>query len=350
MEKGLKRNQTMDVLKGLLIILVVLGHSLQYGFGPLYSESGAFYDDYLFRAIYTFHMPLFMAISGYFFYVSNQKPFSSVILSKLKYIGVPYVVYFILFYFAWWELSHLDAFYLSDFLRKARINLWFLSSLLLNILLVSVVTHACRRPYSDITLWAMCILTLFVPDAIIPDVHKFLIPFFILGYGYKASGTVLSRYLKQPLVLSLLTAGFVVGVCVLDGDMMVYEGGLCIVKDGHLDGGQLWVDVVRFAIGIVSSCWFVGVVLLIRPWCQPVVPFLVNIGGKTLAIYGVQSILFYVVARTMEVNNWTVPHNYLWAALLCAVVLAVCLAFYTLCDKTTIGRTLFLGKKPKLKQ
>ena len=51
------RNQFYDVMRGVAILLVVLGHGIQYG----YSD----YDNnILFRIIYSFHMPLFMFISG----------------------------------------------------------------------------------------------------------------------------------------------------------------------------------------------------------------------------------------------------------------------------------------------
>lgn len=49
------RNETIDVLKGILILTVILGHAL---LGSL--------DDNVFRyIIYSFHMPLFIFISGY---------------------------------------------------------------------------------------------------------------------------------------------------------------------------------------------------------------------------------------------------------------------------------------------
>ena len=68
-----KRNINIDLSKGILIILVVLGHSIQYAIGSEWLTSQKFYDDIIFRAIYSYHMPLFMMISGYLFYNSNKK-------------------------------------------------------------------------------------------------------------------------------------------------------------------------------------------------------------------------------------------------------------------------------------
>ena len=48
-----------DRLKGCLIILVVLGHAIQVAYGR------ACEDNHLWSMIYSFHMPAFVAVSGY---------------------------------------------------------------------------------------------------------------------------------------------------------------------------------------------------------------------------------------------------------------------------------------------
>ena len=56
------RDFSIDFLKGILIILVVFGHSIQYLY---YTRSAEFWTDPVFKAIYMFHMPAFIAVSGY---------------------------------------------------------------------------------------------------------------------------------------------------------------------------------------------------------------------------------------------------------------------------------------------
>ena len=60
MEK--KRLIWADSLKGCLIILVVLGHSIQNTLGADCEYS------HLWNLIYSFHMPAFMAVSGFLAY------------------------------------------------------------------------------------------------------------------------------------------------------------------------------------------------------------------------------------------------------------------------------------------
>lgn len=50
----------VDAYKGILILLVVLGHSIQYRLGD-----GCF-NNTLWNVIYSFHMPCFFAVSGMF--------------------------------------------------------------------------------------------------------------------------------------------------------------------------------------------------------------------------------------------------------------------------------------------
>lgn len=64
-----QRNLLVDCIKGGAIILVVLGHCIQF-MGP---SSYNFFDNFRFKSIYSFHMPLFMAVSGYLFSVTIKK-------------------------------------------------------------------------------------------------------------------------------------------------------------------------------------------------------------------------------------------------------------------------------------
>ena len=57
---GAERIQWMDALKLFGIFLVIMGHCIQYLLSSVY------YDEPIFRLIYSFHMPLFMTVSGFF--------------------------------------------------------------------------------------------------------------------------------------------------------------------------------------------------------------------------------------------------------------------------------------------
>ncbi len=80
-----KQLSFVDVAKGIGIILVVIGH--------YYPEnSPSFYKD-LRDFIYTFHMPLFLLMSGgMYIYTKKDIPWVSFIKKKLKRIALPYLI------------------------------------------------------------------------------------------------------------------------------------------------------------------------------------------------------------------------------------------------------------------
>jgi fucose 4-O-acetylase-like acetyltransferase len=90
-----QRVTLIDLAKGLTILLVVLGHVI-IGLFDSHVYSGTWQSQLLVwvQAIYLFHMPVFFALSGYFF-TACQSP--SELLTRIKKrsisIGVPYAVF-----------------------------------------------------------------------------------------------------------------------------------------------------------------------------------------------------------------------------------------------------------------
>ena len=87
------RDLRIDCAKTVAIILVVVGHSVQYVFAR-----DSFDDNLLFRYIYSFHMPLFMFISGYLSFNKNinyiwlKNRFISLVIPFLSWIILGYYI------------------------------------------------------------------------------------------------------------------------------------------------------------------------------------------------------------------------------------------------------------------
>lgn len=78
----------IDVARGIAALLVVIGHSIQVA-------DSTFDENILFRMIYSFHMPLFMFLSGYVSYKSEY--FDRLwIIKKAKHLVVPFLVWTVL--------------------------------------------------------------------------------------------------------------------------------------------------------------------------------------------------------------------------------------------------------------
>lgn len=86
------------LLQGWAMLWVVIGHA------PLTASVGNSGIDALFheaaeglmRVAYSFHMPLFIMISGYLFYLTRiVKPYAykNMVTDKLKRLGIPYICF-----------------------------------------------------------------------------------------------------------------------------------------------------------------------------------------------------------------------------------------------------------------
>ncbi len=138
MSEKVARDGTMDALKGLAILLVVVGHAVQ-------SSYRDFDDHPLFRLIYAFHMPLFMFISGYVAFYGGDNGSWSQLRKKARALVLPFV--------AWYLISYvINGTYLTvgiyDFLKRGALapdwGLWFLWVLFLNFAVLAVALKAER--------------------------------------------------------------------------------------------------------------------------------------------------------------------------------------------------------------
>jgi peptidoglycan/LPS O-acetylase OafA/YrhL len=72
--KALTRNDSIDILRGWLIVFVIIGHLVL----------GSVHDNVIRYSIYAFHMPLFIGLSGY---LINPEPFKGramIVTTRMK--------------------------------------------------------------------------------------------------------------------------------------------------------------------------------------------------------------------------------------------------------------------------
>lgn len=80
------------ILQAWAMLWVVIGHA------PLLpvNELQPLYVETLYRFAYSFHMPLFIFVSGYLFYltrIDRPMPYGNMVLDKLKRLGIPYLFF-----------------------------------------------------------------------------------------------------------------------------------------------------------------------------------------------------------------------------------------------------------------
>ena len=291
----MERNHFIDAIKGLLILLVIIGHCLQYGNGYNYLNHRLFYDDFIFRSIYTFHMPMFMIVSGFLFSYSNKKTLGTVVISKLKSIGVPFVVFCTIIYFIWWFCNDLNKFYFSDFFLKMRINMWFLSSVLVNCIIVAIITHTLGK-MSGWIIAALFFLLFFISDSSISASHKYMFFFFFVGYYLNRKSSYISmmlEWMNNRYCFPILTLLFICIVYSYDDYMFIYKSGFCIIRGGELNYSILLIDILRNIEALLCCWWFILLMRLLKQYIQK--SFILLLGNYTLSIYGFQSVFFSLV-------------------------------------------------------
>ena len=85
------RDLSWDILRGILILLVVVGHSVQ-DLQLRTSYDSSLYAT-IYNAIYLFHMPLFVFVSGYFSYSMTKRTFNETMKIKVKRLVIPWLVW-----------------------------------------------------------------------------------------------------------------------------------------------------------------------------------------------------------------------------------------------------------------
>ena len=339
-----KRDVSLDIAKGILIFLVVWGHSIQFGFGCEYGESYGCLDDYVFRAICSFHMPLFMAISGYLYHYSNKKSFKEVITSRIKSVGIPYVAYCTLKIMLWAPNMQMGG--AINFIIDTYTNgFWFLTSVLLNCFVVSFVTLLSRNKWNVTALLLLINSGLFfVDDNYLYNTHNYMFTCFIVGYLY-------NLHIGKPMTFSKtsVTGGvisiivFLASVSIFKGDLYIYSNGVYLIRNGAFSFHQLGIDMTRCAIGLVVSICFLYFVPLYKYMSERMQNLVCTLGRYSIGIYCLSMIILHTIYKVMGRFDINISHNYYYPIALAIFVVTICTMSMKFCEKRKILNILFLG-------
>lgn len=165
-----------DITKSVAIFCVVWGHCLQ----NMTTNTGYLWSDGLSQLIYSFHMPLFMVISGYFAFGSLSRPIGITLKKKILQLIVPSISWFIIISLLAMTL-HRD--FSVERLRHILFTLphsfWFLKALFLCYIIALAGVWLMRWHKWSVLLFVMIIFCL-------GEVLNFsstisMLPFFIAG-------------------------------------------------------------------------------------------------------------------------------------------------------------------------
>ena len=178
------RIKELDIAKGICIILVVLGHFFPEGAPHWYAVMRS--------VIYSFHMPVFMFVSGFvYIYAERNVSYGTFLLKKVRRIAVPYFLVSCLFIAIKLIPQALSIYVknpvtLSSFLKvfyypEAAVSFWYLWALWWFFMLVPLLrTRGARLIALGLSL-AVASVSFELPDIFALPKAKEMLPYFMMG-------------------------------------------------------------------------------------------------------------------------------------------------------------------------
>ncbi|HEX6594013.1 MAG TPA: acyltransferase family protein [Bacillota bacterium] len=284
----MERNAYFDNAKVLLIFLVVFGHMIQ----PFTGESSGI--DTLYMWIYTFHMPAFIFLSGFFAKGSGNKQY---IMNLAKKLLLPYLIfqsiYTIYYFFIGKSDWQAGIFY-------PHWSLWFLFSLFCWHMLLYWFKKI--PPVIGVTIAILIGLIVGYFDEI---GHTFSLsrtfvffPFFLLGYWLKKDHVMLLKKKTMKVTALIIMVVVAIGIYVAPD---FNSGWLLASKSYGTLGLEEYGGLARLLVYVTSTL----MAMSILAWVPTARGRLTILGSRTLYVYLLHG---FFIQYFRETNLFAVDH------------------------------------------
>lgn len=308
------RDYLFDNYKVFLIFLVVVGHFI----GPCISK-----NDFLLVIkwlIFSFHMPAFIFISGYF----SKKTLS--ITALIQRLAIPYLVYEIIYYLFYTYVMHKET---GLYLLKPKFSLWYLMVLFF----WRVITPYVKKiPHYMILAIAAGLLIGFsdIEDNFlsIPRALVFY-PYFLAGTSFERESLTALRSSKGKILAGVCIAAITVFLTVISLQkkvpLEIFYGryNYSSMNQGMAEG-LLW-RLGSYAIGFTMTYGLLSFMTGKKLCCS-------YIGTRTMAIYLFHGLTYTYLEYSSELLNNIITTG----GTICLLAFCACLtAFFSLRPFTT---------------
>ncbi len=322
-----ERNTSIDIAKGIGILLVVFGHAMS----PI--MNGHIIIEWLYSFIYTFHMPLFFFISGFVATKLVTKPISRFELFKNRVIRlmIPYCIWAIIYLPMKIIMSEHVRFnveykWYSFFLgNNPDGQLWFLYVLF--IISVFVILFATQK---NITVLTIVFMLFSIIAPLIPSNIGFTsisLSFSLYQIGFFFLGMLLSMKADYQKT-SHNTPAFIISIVVF----IAYGIVLWLTKE------KLWFLQALVAVCAIYVCLYLSTLISKSKSSAP----LSFLGQKSMEIYILHGPL--LVAGRIILPKF-ISNVYLYIIVISLSTLIISVILSMLINKIKIAKLLLFGAK-----
>ena len=323
----------IDNLKAFAITLVVLGHIVQFSYCP-----DTFDENHLFRYIYSFHMPLFMALSGF------CRRFDVSITSIIKKLSLTLLLPFL----SWSFIRAIgDG---QDFLQcimDPDTSLWFLWVLYwINICFTITVffSQKCRARFRYV--WCVTFVVLLLCRVILKDMFGMTLiftHFFYFSFGFFIKRTkFISLHPTSCIILFFVWIAFGWYWMRISAPYFLISYSQMLSKPSMF----LWHYITAIS-GIIGWIYLFSRLKLLNSKTSVLYTIMSYIGRRTLAIYAIH---FFLIApiwnlyRNVILIARGIVEDYMCILLSLATILVVSLIFHKILSMEKHISLVLFGK------
>lgn len=331
------RNNFIDIIKGVAIFLMLWGHCIQY---CLAGSEIDFFENTVFKIIYSFHMPLFMLVSGYlFFYSFSKRDLKALLIHKTQSLLQPIIFCSIFNFFATTVLfSILEGSIAPAFNVRwlgTLSSLWFLWSVLAASLATAIICKKCHNISLQILLFFATIPII----AIFPnrDMNIYMYPYFVLGFYFAKYKDKLPNIIYNIKYVCLIL--FPILILFFEKKHYIYTTGI-FPNETYSSAQMLIIDAFRWLIGLIGSIAVITLLELVYKhiivrFKKPIISTAVSkMGVKSLQIYTLSvpflsiylSEFFPVFLSKLNIDNIFAKNMFVYNFIF-TLILSICYSF-----------------------
>lgn len=227
---------------------MIYGHCIQFGSGTSYMGKGDVFDNSVFQIIYSFHMPLLMLVSGYFFtHTVDRYPIEEIVFKKVVTLLLPIISWTTIMSLLFSGIIQRETSILNILFRMLRsymTEMWFLWAVFWNSMIVLIV-HKVGKDKMILHV-LLVIAALFIVNGNYTQSYLYMYPYFVTGY---LGGR--SKKLINGKAGALSAVIYMILIQLYNRNCFIYTTGTYLCRDNF--PGQLLIDLYRWAIGFAGT-------------------------------------------------------------------------------------------------